>query len=116
MSEEFSVEQKRVLKENPEYFQPKIVGGVLCALRNYATTTAIVVNISEYSIERRYCYQNPADAVLALLDFEDVTKHPSRNWIKVKGSMNFRHIDEFNPKWLNDDGVNVDHNKPPRRT
>lgn len=113
MEEELTEEHKRILKMNPEYFQPKVIGGVLCALRGYATTVGLVINLDEWCIERRYCYQDPADAILALMEYTDVQQHPTRNWIKVKGAKNGQHIDEFNPDWLNDKGEKFDHNKPP---
>ncbi|MET0980102.1 MAG: hypothetical protein ABWX90_02500 [Candidatus Saccharimonadales bacterium] len=91
-------EIQKVLDENG-YYMPKLINGQLCALMNYMFTTGIVVNISEYSYERRYCYHHPVEALLAMEVYEDVTQHAPGDWIKCKGAYMGQPIDCLNPKF-----------------
>ena len=89
-------EQKKVITDNG-FFIPRIVGGKLCALHQYFTTTGLVVGIDRTGMERRYCYRDAHDAFEALEKLEDVNQHASGNWIKCKGVFQGRVVDLLNP-------------------
>lgn len=83
-----------------ELRNPRMVGGVLCAVSDYVTTRAIVVGANPDSgYERRYCYQNRAEADAALAAYTNPNQHPPGMWIKVKGEFRGRPIDALNPRW-----------------
>ncbi len=94
-------EQIKIIAENG-FFMPRVIDGQLCALNAYATTVGLVVNIDDISYERRYCFQDPAEAVKAFLQYTSVAEHASGNWIKCKGRFKGEPIDLFNPEWLKD--------------
>jgi hypothetical protein len=94
-------EIQKVLDENG-YYMPKLINGKLCALMNYMFTTGLVVNISEYSYERRYCFHHPVEALLAIEAYEDLTQHAPGDWIKCKGAYMGQPIDALNPKFCED--------------
>ena len=77
------------------------IQGKLCGTISLFTTTALVVGFSEYSYERRYCYVDRRDTVQALQTYTNLSEHPSGNWVKVKGVMNNRVLDDVNPNWSN---------------
>lgn len=76
------------------------VGGVLCATQDYLTTRAVLVDVGiACPYERRYCYQDRAQADAALAAYTDPQAHPSGPWIKVKGRYRAKPIDALNPAW-----------------
>lgn len=95
-------EIQKVLDENG-YYMPKLINGKLCALMNYMFTTGVVVNISEYSYERRYCYHHQIEALLAIEAYEDLTQHAPGGWIKCKGAYMGQPIDCLNPLFCEDE-------------
>ena len=48
------------------YTDLRVLGGVLCAVRRFNFTTAILVGLDPVGYERRYCYEHGADARAAL--------------------------------------------------
>jgi hypothetical protein len=78
------------------YKEMRWIDETLCGLHEYAYTCGIVVGLSVDTYERRYCYQDRAEAAKELLRW-DGNGHPPGNWIKVKGRMNGIYLDEFNP-------------------
>jgi len=82
------------------YFDLKLVKDDVCGLHDYVTTRGIVVGLTEASYERRYCYQNRAEASRALAAWDGTTDHPPGNWIKLKGRWKGEPIDLFNPDWI----------------
>ena len=95
-------ELQKILNENG-YYMPKLINGKLCALMDYMFTTGIVVNITEYSYERRYCFQHTIEALLAIEVYEDLTQHAPGGWIKCKGAYMGQPIDCLNPKFCEDE-------------
>jgi len=81
------------------YKNLRYVQGTLCGTQRMFTTTAIIIGLTEQSYERRYCFQDHNEAPLMLLCMKDVIHHPSGNWIKVKGRMNEKILDDLNPLW-----------------
>lgn len=77
------------------------VGNVLCGTTDYLTTRALLVGLSMDGVvyERRYCYQNRAEADAALAAYTDPSTHPGGAWIKVKGRFRGLPIDAMNPRW-----------------
>lgn len=74
------------------YDDLKAMGGVICAIRRFNYTTAIVVGLDEAGYERRYCYEHKEEAQAALHQW-DGEGHPGGPWIKCKGGS----IDLLNP-------------------
>ena len=74
------------------YTDLRVVDGVLCAVRRFNFTTAILVGLDPVGYERRYCYEHRADARAALAAW-DGREHPPGPWIKCKGAG----IDLLNP-------------------
>jgi len=66
--------------------------GLVCAVKRFNFTTAIVVGLDDVGYQRRYCYEHGEDAVAALSAW-DGQEHPSGPWIKCKGAG----IDFLNP-------------------
>lgn len=78
----------------------RYVGGVLCGVQDYLTTRGLMVGIApDYPCERRYCYENRAEADVALASYTDPTDHPAGMWIKVKGVFRGKSINALNPRW-----------------
>lgn len=76
------------------------IGGVICATQDYVTTRAILVGVGiACPYERRYCYQDRAQADAALAQYTDTQAHPQGMWIKVKGTYRGKGIDAMNPNW-----------------
>ena len=74
-----------------------VIAGKVCGLGRYMFTTGILVGMTtDTPYERRYCYEQARDAFDALLAW-DGTGHPGGPWIKVKGQMNGRWLDELGP-------------------
>lgn len=76
------------------YTDLTVKAGVVCGLQSFAFTTGLVVSLDEVGYERRYCYEDQADARLALAQW-DGAGHPGGHWIKCKGVG----IDLLNPAW-----------------
>lgn len=74
------------------YDELRTIGEVICGLRRFNYTTAIVVDLDEGGYERRYCYEHKEDAQAALREW-DGEGHPGGPWIKCKGAG----IDLLNP-------------------
>jgi hypothetical protein len=77
----------------------RVIDGKLCGTHDYITTRGLAVGLSEISYERRYCYQNRAEADAAFAAYTDTNQHPSGMWIKVKGVFRGKPIDALNPRW-----------------
>lgn len=86
---------------NDGYKNLREIGGVLCATEDYLTTRAVVVGIhtDTMTYDRRYCYQDRAEADAALAAYTDPDKHPSGMWIKLKGVYRGEYVDALNPAW-----------------
>jgi hypothetical protein len=82
---------------DPTYFSPRVIDGKVCALSNFLFTIGLMVDIKNDLYERRYCFENYADAKAALNDW-DGTGHPDGPWIKCKGVYEGVGIDLTNPK------------------
>lgn len=74
------------------YRELRVIAGVVCSLRRYNFTTALVVGLTFECYDRRYCYEHAVDAQRALLAW-DGAGHPSGPWIKCKGAG----VDLLNP-------------------
>jgi len=85
--------------ESNGYRNVRKIGGVWCGLMDYLTTRSITVGLDAFTFERRYCYQNRAEADAALDVYTDPATHPPGPWIKVKGVYRGVHIDALNPAW-----------------
>ena len=59
--------------------------GILCAIKGFNFTTAIVVRLGPIDYERRYCFEHAEDARQALATW-DGRHHPGGPWIKCKGA------------------------------
>jgi hypothetical protein len=66
--------------------------GLLCAVKDFNFTTAIVVGMDPVGYQRRYCFEHAQDARHALAAW-DGRHHPDGPWIKCKGGG----IDLLNP-------------------
>lgn len=58
---------------------------VVCAVKAFAYTTAIVVDLDLSGYERRYCFEHWNEAADALAAWDGVN-HPPGPWIKCKGA------------------------------
>lgn len=58
------------------YDDLRTIGEVICGIRRFNYTTAIVVGLDEAGYERRYCYEHKDDAQAALRAW-DGEEHPS---------------------------------------
>lgn len=74
------------------YTDIRILGGKVCAVKQFNYTTAVVVGLDPVGYQRRYCYEHRTDAQAALAAW-DGEVHPSGPCIKCKGSG----IDLLNP-------------------
>ena len=78
----------------------RVIDGRVCGTQDYLTTRALAVGLSfDPPYERRYCYQDRAEADAALAVYADTSKHPLGMWIKVKGTFRGEPIDALNPRW-----------------
>lgn len=82
---------------NEGYFFLREVDGQVCGLHQYVFTCGLVVGLNESSYERRYCYENRFDAVLAFAAWNG-KEHPSGPWIKLKGRYQGKGVDMLNPE------------------
>ena len=84
-----------------EYQSLCVVNGEVCGIRDFVVTRAVVVGIDETGYERRYCYEQAAEAQAALDDWKCAAglDHPPGNWIKLKGRFNGEPVDMFNPNF-----------------
>ncbi|KWT64595.1 hypothetical protein APY03_7571 [Variovorax sp. WDL1] len=76
------------------YTDLRVVDGVLCAVRRFNFTTAIIVGLDPVGYVRRYCYEHGSDARAALAAWNG-REHPPAPWIKCKGAG----IDLLNPSF-----------------
>jgi hypothetical protein len=74
------------------YEKMRLVGGLICAIKRFNFTTAVVVGLEATSYDRRYCFEHESDASQALADWCG-DGHLSGPWIKCKGAQ----IDILNP-------------------
>ena len=74
------------------YSHLRDIGGKICGLLSFISTTGLIVGMDESGYDRRYCYEYAADAIKALAEW-DGGGHPGGPWVKVRG----QEIDEFNP-------------------
>lgn len=82
----------------------RMVGGVLCGTLDMVTTRALCIGVTcESPYERRYCYEDRAEADAALLAYADPDAHPLGQWIMVKGRHRGKWIDDLNPLWSRED-------------
>lgn len=71
--------------EKEGYFNIKKIYKIgTCGLFKFAFTTGLVVGIDLLGYNGRYCYDNLADAVEGLENWDGVGD-PEGNWIKYKG-------------------------------
>lgn len=84
-----------------EYFNLCEHEGIVYGLSNYMFTTGIVVGLTKFFYERRYCYPDLRSASDGLIQWaaRDFKDHPPGPWIKVKGSYKGEPIDELNPEY-----------------
>lgn len=76
------------------------IGGLWCGTQDYVTTRSISIGVTvECPYERRYCYQNRAEADQAFAEYADTDTHPSGDWIKLKGIFRGEYVDGLNPNW-----------------
>ena len=66
--------------------------GLLCAIKRFNFTTAIVVGLDPVGYQRRYCFEHAEEAERALAAWNG-KEHPGGDWIKCKGGG----IDLLNP-------------------
>jgi hypothetical protein len=76
------------------YSDLRSFGRVVCGIKRFNFTTALVVGLDAAGYRRRYCYEHDADARAALLQWKG-DGHPGGPWIKCKGAG----IDLLNPAW-----------------
>jgi hypothetical protein len=76
------------------YSDLRTLGRVVCGIKRFNFTTALVVGLDATGYQRRYCYEHEADARAALLQWTG-DGHPGGPWIKCKGAG----IDLLNPAW-----------------
>jgi hypothetical protein len=74
------------------YTNMRLVGGLICAIKRFNFTTAVVVGLEATSYNRRYCFEHKSDASKALDEWCG-NGHLSGPWIKCKGAQ----IDLLNP-------------------
>lgn len=80
--------------KDQSYLMPRLLpDGQWIALQSMLYTTGLVVGITPISWRTRFCYETPAEALIASLLW-DGTGDPPLNWIKQKPE------DRMNPKWL----------------
>lgn len=60
------------------------IGEVICGIRRFNYTTAIVVGLDKVGYVCRYCYEHKDDAQIALRAW-DGEEHPGGPWMKCKG-------------------------------
>lgn len=65
---------------------------VLCAIKDFNFTTAVVVGLDPVGYERRYCFEHGHEARQALAAWRG-EGHPGGPWIKCKGAG----VDLLNP-------------------
>lgn len=65
---------------------------VVCGVKTFAYTTAIVVGLDSSGYERRYCFEHWNEAADAFAAWDGVG-HPPGPWIKCKGA----DVDLLNP-------------------
>ena len=56
-----------------------------CGIHRFAFTWGLIVGLSSFGYERRYCYDKEGEALESLLTWDGL-EHPSGNWIKCKGT------------------------------
>lgn len=79
------------------YSQLSLVDGKVCGISRFLLTWGLLVGMSiDTPYERRYCYEDEAQARVALALW-DGSEHPSGPWVKVKGRMGDRWLDELGP-------------------
>jgi hypothetical protein len=71
-----------------------MLGDVLCAIKDFNFTTAVVFDLRDRGYERRYCFEHRADATASLGGWNG-RKHPGGPWIKCKGAK----VDLLNPNF-----------------
>lgn len=98
-------ETMRNFLDSEGYYMLRLIDGKICGLHNYMTTTGLCIGLNEQGLGRRYCFQNPAEAVIVMTELTTTAEHVSGNWIKVKGTFNGQFIDAFNSKWTDADGT-----------
>jgi hypothetical protein len=78
------------------YTELRLLEGKICGLLPMCFTTGLTVGIDSFGCERRYCFERPADAMVAL-EAWDGKDHPTGPWIKCKGRYQGAPIDMLNP-------------------
>lgn len=81
------------------YTDIRLLDDQICAVLQFAYTTAVVVGVGDVGYHRRYCYEHRADATAALANW-DGREHPPGPWIKCKGGG----IELINPEFGRDPG------------
>ncbi|VTY23848.1 Uncharacterised protein [Xylophilus ampelinus] len=75
----------RALLEAQGYREIAMRNDLVCAIKDFAFTTALLVGIDPIGYSLRYCYEHAGDAEVALAEW-DGTGHPGGPWIKCKGA------------------------------
>lgn len=79
------VPEARALLEAQGYRQVTIRNGRVCAVKDFAFTSALLVGIDPIGYTLRYCYEHAHEAEAALAQWGG-TGHPGGPWIKCKGA------------------------------
>ncbi|MGP1715581.1 MAG: hypothetical protein ACTS9Y_00245 [Methylophilus sp.] len=75
----------------------RIIGGVTCALKEFAFSWSLVIGVTGCgAFERRYCYAEKDDALNALNSWNG-EKHPPSNWTRLIGKVKGIQSDMLNP-------------------
>lgn len=72
-----------------------MIDGLVCCVRGFVYTQALMVGVTADGHLRRYCFEHEADAVTALNEWGG-SDHPPGPWIKCKGAG----VDILNPAML----------------
>lgn len=87
-----SVVDKAYLATQGYPYTREVEGRGWCGVMRMAFTVGLFYGLDEHSYEGRYCFENFAEAVIALAAW-DGKGDPDGDWIKHKG-----HIEYSNPK------------------
>lgn len=75
----------KLQEEGYKQFRVGIQGRGLVGLRRFLFTTGLCYGLTEESLEGRYCYENYADALKAMNEWDGIGDPKDDLWIKHKG-------------------------------
>lgn len=79
---------KFIERKNFPITNHRMIGGVLCGLKEFAFSWSLVIDVTGYgSFKRRYCYAEKDDALKAIATW-DGQCHPPGPWVKLKDKLN----------------------------